>query len=678
MADVVLVVAPYAGIRIPSMALGILKSGLKNAGIETAVRYSNIQFAEEIGFDTYVFFESYSYEDLLGEWTFSRKAFPAFISNDTSFLENARTIVQETFNESQLKILLNGKRFDDFFIEIREKTSAHVDSEATVILEHNPRIVGCSSTFQNHCFSLALLRRIRELAPDVVTMLGGANCESTMGVVTFNNFVWVDYVVSGEADLILPPLCRDILKNGRYIDINKIPAGVLGPVHRANTNNEDVTSTGHCILQDLNDSPIPDFDEYFTAIASSPLRWYIYPMVIIETSRGCWWGQKNQCVFCGFNGQSAKYRSKAPQRVIRELEHLSKKYHLYNFLAIDNILDMRYLHSLFPVLKDAGAPYKLGYETKANLSRKQVNIMADGGITCIQPGIESLHNAALLRLNKGNKVWNNIELLKWTLEFGMVNNWVLLYGLPDDDDRWYEEIAGMGPLLFHLQAPNLFHRIYFTRFSVYHKVPEKYDLKLQAFPSYRYVYPLSEEELQDFAYLFERVDSPHKQPVIGTGTGMKQLEKVLFEWAEMWWAFKNNQTERPCVVRMEEKGGTIEIQDTRPCSVERHHSITGIAAEIYKICDTAVTLPQLMSRVHALTGSNISEKNVLSILDRFEQCKLLLKLEDRYLSLAVRVSDYMFPWERFREKIKQKRTLNNFDEEAVLPGDESLKVLFGR
>ena len=48
--------------------------------------------------------------------------------------------------------------------------------------------------------SLALLRRVKELDPSVVTMLGGANCEAEMGWAAIRAFPWVDFVVpDGES-----------------------------------------------------------------------------------------------------------------------------------------------------------------------------------------------------------------------------------------------------------------------------------------------------------------------------------------------------------------------------------------------------------------------------------------------------------------------------------------------
>ena len=38
-----------------------------------------------------------------------------------------------------------------------------------------------------------------------------------------------------------------------------------------------------------------------------------------ETSRGCWWGERMHCTFCGLNGATMSYRSKSPRRAVDEL-----------------------------------------------------------------------------------------------------------------------------------------------------------------------------------------------------------------------------------------------------------------------------------------------------------------------------------------------------------------------
>ena len=78
--------------------------------------------------------------------------------------------------------------------------------------------------------------------------------------------------------------------------------------------------------RNLDTLPIPDYDDYIDALASSPAAADVTPMLMLETSRGCWWGEKHHCTFCGLNGLTMAFRSKTPERVIEEIETLRSRY----------------------------------------------------------------------------------------------------------------------------------------------------------------------------------------------------------------------------------------------------------------------------------------------------------------------------------------------------------------
>src|SRR5262249_20142488 len=104
---------------------------------------------------------------------------------------------------------------------------------------------------------------------------------------------------------------------------------------------------------DLDALPYPDYDDYFAQLNASPLapaiRGPASPQVMIETSRGCWWGAKHHCTFCGLNGSTMAFRSKSPARALAEIEHLHRRYGCF-LQTVDNILDLRYIAELFPEL----------------------------------------------------------------------------------------------------------------------------------------------------------------------------------------------------------------------------------------------------------------------------------------------------------------------------------------
>ena len=46
------------------------------------------------------------------------------------------------------------------------------------------------------------------------------------------------------------------------------------------------------------------------------------PTLLIETSRGCWWGERNHCTFCGLNGSSMSFDEMAPGRALELFDGL--------------------------------------------------------------------------------------------------------------------------------------------------------------------------------------------------------------------------------------------------------------------------------------------------------------------------------------------------------------------
>ena len=75
-------------------------------------------------------------------------------------------------------------------------------------------IVGCTTTFQQTTASFAILNRIKSLRPDIVTVLGGANCEGEMAEGLLSLDLKVDYVFSGESEETFPHFVRSVVALG--------------------------------------------------------------------------------------------------------------------------------------------------------------------------------------------------------------------------------------------------------------------------------------------------------------------------------------------------------------------------------------------------------------------------------------------------------------------------------
>lgn len=629
--DVLLVNMPLIGLARPSIALGTLKSVLAAGGVRSSVVYGNLLFASEIGIEAHQAVSMVLANHLLGEWLFSPIAFPGSSNDSDAYLD--RVLSHDTFHKAYWK----PARVRELVLQARGRAEAFVSRLAEDLVARRPRIVACSSTFQQHVASLALLRRVRQLEPGIATLIGGANCETVMGQTTHRLFEWVDFVVSGEGDDVILPLVRAIERDGRDVPPGDLPAGVLGPAHRrsgyprvAVENGED--DTPRAFVRDIESVPSPDYTEYFETLRSiDTLAPAVTPTLLVETSRGCWWGEKRTCSFCGLNGRENTYRKRSPRRVLADLEALSRRYGLATFETVDNILPMSAFGDVLPALVAAGSPYKLFFETKANLTRDQVRLLAEAGVRWAQPGIESLSTELLGLLGKGCKAWQNIQLLKWTRQFGIRLSWSLLSEVPGDRDEWYAAMADTMPLLEHLQPPSGVAPIQFHRYSSYHRDPARFGLQLRPASEYSAIYPLAEKDLADLVYLFEDrwQGTVRESPVLKMlldGPGLPRLRQRFLAWAARW-------VDAPAPVLVATHTATaMHVRDTRSVAVQPERTVTGLDRLVLLEADRAHLEKGLVAR---LVAEGHDEAAVADSVERVLEQRLALRVDGRLLGLAL-------------------------------------------
>jgi len=645
--DVCLVTMPYASPTRPSMALGLLKAILAEGGITASVAYANLWFAESVGLRRYSLCASnMPIVFLAGEWTFAGAAFPDDPRRAERDAEYLRQVRQASDGYPQVWSGARGGEFTADLLALRAAATEFVDEAARRVLATGARVIGCTSTFEQHVASLALLRRVRELDPGVITMLGGANCETVMGEATHRCFPWVDYVVSGEADGLVTELCRLALTRGRDVAATDLPRGVLGPAHRQ-TQQGDAGARpagplnarrklARALFGDLDSLPTPKYDDYFDTLAASPLDANVRPGLPLESSRGCWWGAAHQCTFCGLNGTSLGYRSKSPERVLAEIHELEDRYGVSDFEAVDNILDMGYYKTLLPELAADTSNRRIFYEIKANVSRAQVAALVDAGIMWVQPGIESLHSEVLRLMDKGIQGWQNVQLLKWARELGLRLSWSILWGFPGEKDDWYEDMAGWLPALAHLPPPAATPRVRYDRYSVYHEQASQQGLILFPIGTLSLVYPAGPGDLDALAYFF--TTEPNSGPLriiqtlseaVTANPGIRAVTRAVRDWAAA-----HRSGELP-VLTMEDRAGVLEITDTRACARTSRQLLTGLSRAVLLACDSAPRPARLAEVVGRDGGITASQDEIDAVVRKLRDDRLVLSMDDRLVGLVL-------------------------------------------
>ncbi|HKO96488.1 MAG TPA: RiPP maturation radical SAM C-methyltransferase [Pyrinomonadaceae bacterium] len=618
---VLLISMPWSSLARPSIQLGILGNVLRRSRIRTEVRSFNLAFmdhiassgspsaeAKRLSFENYVEVSERCYSVGLGDWIFAVPPFRNVENSDEEYLDCLR----DYFPDSNVRqeLFAGASR-------MRQLVPSFLEQCVDDVLAAQPRVVGFTTTFSQNVPSLVLAQLLKQREPSLHIVFGGSNCDGPMGEAIHRSFPWVDTVVRGEAERVLPEVVRDVFA-GRKVRSQP------GLCYRDGEHRFVVAQEGGDEVP-MDEVPLPDYDEYFERLDESSSREEILPNVCIpfESARGCWWGAKLHCTFCGLNGSSMPFRSKSPGRVVEDVITLARKHRVLNFNAVDNIIDMSYFREVLPKLRDAGYDFSLFYETKSNLKKEQLRAMRDGGVLQIQPGIESLSTPILKLMKKGVTALQNIRLLKWCEEFGLEAGWSVLYGFPGEPVEEYDRMAEMMPSISHLEPPKNMASVDLQRFSPYHQRPHDYGLKITGpKPYYHLVYPCDEAALNDLAYSFNYTYDDGRQPHTYFATTKKSVE----DWQENY---------PKSVLSYRQGPGFLIINDSRPGVGGYDHTLGETEARVYLACDAGATPRAVLKGLQADGDVEITLDDVEIFLDEMVDLKLMYEEDGLYLSLAV-------------------------------------------
>jgi ribosomal peptide maturation radical SAM protein 1 len=598
---VVFPIVPFADVGRPAMGVGLLIAEAREAGHTAEALYVNMDFAAKIGLAPYQrIASSFPPNLLIGEWIFADDVFGADVAAPEDYLRDI--LFPHTGCDVELTAAIT---------EARRIRSDYLDSCVAEIMACEPEVVGFSTVFHQTCACLALARRLKALPEAPIVVFGGANCEGEMGLQLIQSFGLIDYVCSGEADVSFPRLLDQLAGRSPAKPI----AGVL-------QRGAAVEPAGSAAIMDMNKLPYPDFDDYFARLAASPFARAFPKGFVFETSRGCWWGAKHHCTFCGLNGDTMTFRSKSPERAFDEIVWLSARHGAKSCGCVDNILDMKYVKTLFPRLSEAGVQLDLFYEVKANLRLDQLRDMRAGGVTQIQPGIESFSDEILKLMDKGCTGFQNIQLMRWCAELGIEVSWNILAGFPGEDAAEYERMARLIARLTHLDPPSTCGMLRLDRFSPFHaRVAEMGISRMRPARAYFYVYPLDRRELTRLAYFFDYDHLDGRDPQ----DYLTQVQLEAARWRAAKYAVDGAGPRLDAA--FDEQGVTIE--DTRPVATVARRRLEGLRAQVYALCDSTATVEGLAQA----TGAG--RESIEAALAALDADYLIARQANRAVALAV-------------------------------------------
>ncbi|MDC0681388.1 RiPP maturation radical SAM C-methyltransferase [Sorangium atrum] len=444
-ADALLIVPPFARLDLPHLGLHLLQACARRAGFEVAVLYAGMYLAREIGDAAYYAIAESATPHLLGERIFARAAYGVDLLGRRA---------EAALADLRLELGYGPRRCTvdrDLLRRLALHAEGWADRMAAALAEIGCPIVGCSTMFEQTAASIALLSRLKRLRPSTVTLLGGANCFDAMagGIAALSGSI--DYVFSGESEAAFPAFLAGARPSGRIVE------------------------GAPCM--DLDGLPTPDYADFYrqrrACLGDGPAE-RDGLLLSVESSRGCWWGQKHHCTFCGV--AVMRYREKSPDRVIEELRELLSAHPSRRIHFTDDIMPHTYFRTLIPRLGDELPGLTIFYEQKANITLERLIALRRAGVSIIQPGIEALSSSLLARMDKGLLARQNVALLRYARALRVNLVWGLLHGFPGDGRDDYDHYLALLPLLRHLEPPRDLLPLALFRFSPYGRWPERHGI----------------------------------------------------------------------------------------------------------------------------------------------------------------------------------------------------------
>jgi magnesium-protoporphyrin IX monomethyl ester (oxidative) cyclase len=633
MLNIALVNTPFAYVNAPSLALiqlrGVLNTGQHRDHVAVSEHYVNIDFAKRFGLSLYNY--AANSPDILccglGDWIFRRAAFPDAPDNVDEYFDRYRDRFPAGIVDGYWGHVLSVRSTVEQLIE------GILDERAFDTAD----IVGFSSMFAQNVAAIAFARAVKRRNPNALIVIGGANCESPMGQRLAGQVDCIDYVFSGPA-LVSFSEFVGCVRRGDLDACDRLP-GVFPTVGRRARARiaTPAVSKGPRLLTVVDqkpvigpdreiDEPIPlDYEPFLTQLAARFTRTQVTPTLYFETSRGCWWGEKAHCTFCGLNGSTMHYRSMSPARAIVQFEQLFKYApDVTELFSVDNILPREYYTSVLPHL-DTPPTMRIFYELKVGLSEQDFEALAKARVLKIQPGIESLATSTLRLMKKGTTAQQNIDFLKNCSRYGIFPTWNILVGFPGEPEDVYRNYVEVVPSLVHLPPPTGVFPIRFDRFSPYERRADEYGLKLRPMEFYELVYPFPADDLKDLAYFFvdARENATYAEAV---NRWIDRMRQPVREWRSRW--DSGGAGERPVLRFTEEtRSRIVDTRFAEPMTYEVDPVSRAILDLLAKPCQANDVGPRL-------AGALSPGANVDAALADIMRRRLVFVEGDRLMSLV--------------------------------------------
>jgi len=614
---VALISTPWPLYNRPSIQLGALKAYLYSTypDLRVDARHFYLQLAESLGYKLY---QQISERTWLAESIYAALVFP----------ERFKTIETLFKREAHAKPLIKENGLKEIATRVKKRTETYINSLdwAEYLL------VGFSVSLCQLTSSLYFIKRIKQKFPDLVISVGGSTFSGTVAGNFFKLFPEIDVVINGEGEKPLGQLIHCLRSSSDPADLPQIK-GVI-------TSNSIVKGKGYDgfnQLNNLNKLPPPNYDDYFALLKSFMPKKAFFPVLPLETSRGCWWQkpiapgrtklekQKHVtgCAFCNLNLQWQGYRHKDPTRVIDDIDHLTGRHQTLAVSIVDNVLPRKSSGDVFKKAINLNKDLHLFAEIRAGTSASELEVMRRAGIQDLQIGIEALSTSLLKKLNKGTRTIQNIEIMRNCEALGIVNSSNLILHFPGSNELEVAETLHNPEFALPfrpLQAVNF----WLGLGSPVWKSPKTYGIRaIFNHPNWSRLFPDKFSRSMEFMILAYRGDLGFQKKI------WRPVKKKVALWQKIYTELQQGSQASP-VLSFRDGREFLIIKQRQYRDVSIKHRLVGTSRMIYLYCMQHRSLKKICDQF-----PGFAEDKITGFLKMMVDKKLMFEEKDRYLSLAV-------------------------------------------
>ncbi len=614
--DVVLVQMPFSWLQ-PSIALALLKSDMNAKGIKSKIRHSNLFFVDQIQGRRHNSFLKFLPQSIFSGWEFAFAPFTSFkpavpperVLDEFCYETSSSCYVEDFVIPRKDFRKLIGKDYAEFMEFIGE----FLEEEAEKILSMEPKVVGFSIMTEQRNASFAMCRLLKKKNPNIITVLGGGVCNDEAAEQILRIIPDLDYVFAGDGDGKFAEGMELILAGKESELSEKVPyfykRGAKPVLHT---------------LQDMDQSPIPDYDDFREDLAAAQYIAYTEFIPFVEGSRGCWWGEKGRCRFCGlhYSKESLQYREKSSDRLWREIDYLMQKYDTQKIMMTDCILSRKFINELPDEPPEHRKNYQIFAENKTNISLDDMKKLRANGFVKLQPGIEALQDDLLKHMNKGASALTQIGFLKNARICGIYCLWNLILALPGEKKEWWMEMVETMKKIHHLQPPTTIARMLLVRGSEFELHLEDYsDTKKLLTPLYRATVPDDEE------YAWKMSDRYAMPGVVVDPEIKAAITLEGQKWAQ---DFYNESR-----LFYKPLGETIMVFDQRNRRSPKHYVLIGLEKEVFMMTESEIGLKALKEKIDKNNEAPADPEAFNAVIDDLVSKDILLRSGNKVLNITL-------------------------------------------